>query len=190
MTYSVCVNISYNVSCFKSTYPVTISTGYLGFARKLERFSQLKSIVEFIRVQPFNPKCEINQVASEVEKLCKSSDFSYEQCTGISFLARQLNLMTVSPQGRRFSIDDITYYLNLMLRSRNAYDSVRRKFGFPTSRYLKRLFGSLTDPGSKRECEETVKTVFQNLQGKQKWCKILADEVHIKSPVCESRVLT
>ena len=37
--------------------------------------------------------------------------------------------------------------------------------------------------GSITECREVVSNAMVNLSGKQKWCKILADEVHIKPAI-------
>ena len=45
------------------------------------------------------------------------------------------------------------------------------------------MFGKLETPGSLQECKETVSAVMQRLDDKQKYCKILKDEVNIKSSI-------
>ena len=40
--------------------------------------------------------------------------------------------------------------------------------------------GKKLPPGSENECEHVISSVFSKLQGLQKYCKILLDEIYIK----------
>ena len=45
---------------------------------------------------------------------------------------------------------------------------------------MRNYFGKLGTPGSDQECKDVVKSVFLKLDGLEKYCKILLDEIYIK----------
>ena len=46
---------------------------------------------------------------------------------------------------------------------------------------LRSYFGKLGTPSFDAECQHIVNSVFEKLEGSQKFCKILLDEIHIKA---------
>ena len=48
---------------------------------------------------------------------------------------------------------------------------------------IKSYFGSLGTPGEIADCENTMKQVFSKLTDKERYCKVLVDEIHIKPAV-------
>ena len=42
---------------------------------------------------------------------------------------------------------------------------------------IRNYFGTLDTPGAIADCENTIKSVFSNLNGKQRYCKVLFDEI-------------
>ena len=53
----------------------------------------------------------------------------------------------------------------------------------PHSNTIKNYFGDLGSPGDLTECENIIKSVFSKLSGNKNYCKILVDEILIKSAV-------
>ena len=66
------------------------------------------------------------------------------------------------------------------LKSRSAYEEVRKLLAWPSAKTLKSYFGRLGTPGSKDECKRVIKSVFDKLDGDEKHYKILVDEIHIQ----------
>ena len=48
---------------------------------------------------------------------------------------------------------------------------------------MRNYFGKLGTPGADQECKDVVKSVFLKLDGLQKYCKILLDEIYIKPAI-------
>ena len=48
---------------------------------------------------------------------------------------------------------------------------------------IHKLFGNISTAGSVNECREVVSNTLGNFKEKQKWCKLLIDEVHIKPAI-------
>ena len=53
----------------------------------------------------------------------------------------------------------------------------------PSMKSIHKLFGNMSTAGSVNECREVVSNTLGNFKEKQKWCKLLIDEVHIKPAI-------
>ena len=173
ISFSINIAFDFKVICFKNQTKVPIRD-VLGFTCKLERFSQLESIIDFVSNFELTFQAEIVSISQKVREICESVSDEYQK-RRILFLARQLELCLYSENGRRYLPSDFKYAIELFLRSRNCYTGLRDIFVLPHPKTIKSLFGKLSDPGSIQECQEIVKSVFLNLNGPQKYCKILLD---------------
>ena len=95
-------------------------------------------------------------------------------------MSSQLDLIASKPEGRRYTDAQYQQANDLCLRGRNSYKAFRKFCILPSMKSLHKLFGCMSTVGSITEYREVVSNVMVNLSGKQKWCKILVDEVHIK----------
>ena len=50
----------------------------------------------------------------------------------------------------------------------------------PHPNIIKNFFGTLGDPGDVADCKNTMSQVLSKLTHKERYCKILVDEIHIK----------
>ena len=65
---------------------------------------------------------------------------------------------------------------------------MRKTLYFSHVKTIKSLFGKIESPGSINECKETVLKVFSTLNNEQSYCKVLADEIHMKPSVRYQKV--
>ena len=84
------------------------------------------------------------------------------------------------PNGYRYDRECVLEAINLFLRSRCAYKSLRGILILPSQKYLRSYFGKLGSPGSFNECKEVIDRVFLKLDDNKKICFISADEIYVK----------
>ena len=71
--------------------------------------------------------------------------------------------------------------MELMLRSRSCYKALDNILVLPDDiRTVMSYFGKLGSIDSIKECPEVMSNVFEPLTDLQKYCFIIADEIHIK----------
>ena len=73
--------------------------------------------------------------------------------------------------------------ISLYLRSRNCYNALREYLSLPHPNTIRNYFGTIDSPRALSDCENTIKSVFSSLNDKQKYCKIIFDEIHVKPAV-------
>ena len=66
--------------------------------------------------------------------------------------------------------------VSLYLRSQNCFKAMRQNT-------IKNYFGTIDIIGELHKCENTIKSVFTKLCDKQRHCKTIVDEIHIKPEV-------
>ena len=98
-------------------------------------------------------------------------------------ISGQLEKLTRGKNGRRYTPSEYTKAIDIHLKSRSANKAIRHHLILPHPKSIKGLFGKLETPGSLQEGKETVSAVMQCQDDKQKYYKILVDEVHIKQSV-------
>ena len=181
ISFSITITYNFKVTSFKEQIHVPIRQ-FFGFNSILERYSQLREIISF--VCDYEPELRTRfAYTSEIVKKNSQEILNNEQRERVEFLARQLELCSFTEHGRRYSAFDFKNAIGLFLRSRNCYSALREFLILPHPRRIESLFGTLSDPGSVQECTQVVKTVFMELEGPQKYCKILVDEVYIKPSI-------
>ena len=73
--------------------------------------------------------------------------------------------------------------ITLYLQSRSCYSALREYVTLPHPNTIKSFFGTLGNPGDIADCENTMKQVLSKLSHKERYCKILVDEIHIKPAI-------
>ena len=73
--------------------------------------------------------------------------------------------------------------ITLYLRSRSCYSALREYVTLAHPNTIKSFFGTLGNPGDIADCENTMKQVLSKLSQKERYCKILVDEIHIKPTI-------
>ena len=71
----------------------------------------------------------------------------------------------------------------LHLRNRICYNAMRRNLYFLDPNTMKNDFGTIGRPDELYECENTINSIFSKLTDKQRYYKILPDEIHIKPTI-------
>ena len=180
--FSISISNDFKVCCYKKGVKVPMREILTAFSAKLEFYSEINEMITKLTEYTIDINSYLSKFSNELKEL---TNFDIEGSKGkrIDFLADQLHLNTYELQGIRYSSDTITQALNLFLRSRNSYNSLRETLLLPHPDTLKSLFGKLGSPGSIKECSNVVSGVFSNLTDMQKHCKIIFDEIHIKPGV-------
>ena len=77
--------------------------------------------------------------------------------------------------------------ITLYLRSAD-FDQVLQKYlHLPHPNIIKSFFGTMNTSGSVSDCQKKIANVFNKLSEKEKYCKVLADEIYLKPAVRYSR---
>ena len=183
LIFSIFVSTDYKVKCYKNSSSIPVRNLINAFTVKLERFSQLRGIID--HVSNANPPLhdELRSVEKRLEDLCNHEDVDEKMKYRLTFFASQLRLSSYKPNGRRYTPFDIKVAIDLFLQSRNCYTAIRKTIYLPHPKRIKSLFGKIESPGSINKCKEVVQKVFSNLNNKQKYCKILADKMRIKPAI-------
>ena len=111
------------------------------------------------------------------------SDASDETKHRVTFLASQVFLSSYKSNGRWYTPFDIKVAIDIFLRSRNSYSALRQTVIVPHPNTIKLLFGKIETPGSINEGKEVMQSVFSELNEKQRYCKFLVDEMHIRPAI-------
>ena len=119
----------------------------------------------------------------DLNNIINSEDMDEEERTRIKILIDQLMLQSKELHGQRYDASMMKTAICLYLRSRNCYSALREYLTLPHPDAIKSYFGNLSSPGEIAECENTIKSVFTKLNDKERYCKILVDEIHIKPSV-------
>ena len=126
---------------------------------------------------------EILNLTNTINALSQSCINESEIQSKTTFLIEQLLLLSRKPNGLRYNSYMIKLAMSLYLKSRNCYSSLRNILSIPHPNTVKNYFGDLGMPGDFKECENTIKSVFEKLNGRERYCKLLVDEIHIKAAV-------
>ena len=148
-----------------------------GLVAKLERYSQLNKIIEYLmNGLSSDLNCELILCSNFLSDV---NDISDEVVAGksreINFLCEQMKLNTFEKHGERYAHHTMREAINLYLRSGNAYNAARDLLVLAQGKTIKKSFGKLGSP----ECSSVVKKVFEKLVGMERRSKILVDEIHI-----------
>ena len=188
--FSILIEDDFKVSAFKGSKSVNIREVVDRFTVKLSHYSQINAIVDYLNNLSFDVVNELKRTGNDLLMLINAAAPSDpitddpRKLKQIHFLSRQLTMHGTKLHGHRFGPSDIRDALELFLRSRNAYNALRRDYLIlPADQTLKSYFGKLNSPGSYAECENVVKNVFSSLDGLEKCCFISADEIYVKAAV-------
>ena len=184
VTYSVCININFSVICYKNSTHVPVRDLVGGFSARLERLSQLHSIIGKVKNFELNFSAEILSLQQRILSLVGNGKLDELQEKQIKFLCEQLKMhSSKSATGRRFTREIMNVAINLYLKSRSCYKQLSETLLLPTAKTVKSFFGKLGSPGSIEDCKRVVSDVFSSLDRKQKFCKIIIDEIHVKPSI-------
>ena len=182
VNYSVQITNEFSVSCYKGNTSVPVRE-YLGFVVKIERYSQLNSIISKLEDFEVDLPSKLKNMGEQLSLLASNDEMDDEQKIQLQFLAEQLQLQSQSANNRRYSAFTVNIAISAYLRSRNCYAAFRDTLALPHPKTIKNYFGKLGTPGSLEECSKVIATVFNKLEGSQIFCKILFDEIHIKPSI-------
>lgn len=84
-------------------------------------------------------------------------------------------------KGRQYSSNSMTQAINLFLESRSADNSFKSTLTLPHPDTLKSLCGKFKSPGSIKECDTVINSVF--LKACKDTGKIIFDAIHIRPGV-------
>ena len=177
--FTVIIGQDFKVTCYNYS-KLTSVRHLLGFSAKLEKYSQLNKIIESINKLSPDLNSELISCSKFLADVTDVNDTNAEQNLKIRFLCDQMELSTFEKHGARYPSHTMRESINLYLRSRNAYDALRYLLVLPHERTIKNYFGKLGSADSVAECSTVTRNVFEKLEGVERHCKILVDEIHIK----------
>lgn len=178
--YSIVVYHDFNVECFSFNNKVSVRE-LLGFSAKLEKYAQLDSIITKMCCAKADLKSEVSNFSKFINEI--SEDSGTENSAKVRFLCEQLQLIESKKHGERYSGFLMKESINIFLKSRNAYNSLRELLVLPHKNTIMSYFGQLGSNQSIQDCTSVVMNVISKLSGVEKHCKILCDEIHIKPGV-------
>lgn len=183
--FSIIIHENFSVDCFKSNYRVPVRS-LLGFSARLEKYSQLRAIIDYVRKYFIDPTDSAVMFGTQLEELLENNtDDDDELQRRILFLCEQLQMLSTDSKGNRYSKTPVTFRtaLTLFLRSRNCYNELRKTLNLPHPKTIKSSFGKLGTPGTDEECRKTIEKVFATLEGNQLFIKIMVDEIHVQASI-------
>ena len=182
--YSLSIFKDLSILSYRGSTKVHCNDLINGFTYKIERYSQIPVILERVKTAEHNVKQEFENACRNIRNIIESADNVDDDAKSkIQFLTDQLLLLSKKPNGLRYDPSMMKTAISLYLRSRNCYAVLREYIALPHPNTIKNYFGDLGSPGDLNECENTIKSVFDKLSGNEKYCKILVDEIHIKTAV-------
>ena len=183
VSFSVFIDSDFKVTAFRKHIQIPLRDVVRSFTHKLERYSELDMILTKLSEYQIPVTNLLEKCSGEIVEILHHEDVSSSQKHQLDFLSRQLLIQRSNPTGRRYCAQTVYDALNLFLRNKNCYRQLRKLIALPDSTTLRQYFGKLGTPGSENECEHVISSVFSKLQGLQKYCKILLDEIYIKPAI-------
>ena len=183
LTFSLTIFKDFSILCYRGCTKVSCNDLINGFSYKVERYSQIFAILERLRKCKHNIQEEFQQASRNINDIVELADMDDDEISKVKFLIDQLLLQSRKMHGQRYDASMMKTAICLYLRSQNCYSALRDYLVLPHPDTIKKYFGDLASPGDLTECENTIKSVFDKLSGKEKYCKILMDEIHIKPAI-------
>ena len=184
LLFSVNITKEMKVVAFKKRMQIPLRDIIQSFSAELKYFSEVRAIIEKLISFEVPVANILKKVSADIANLSQDSKMSNVQVKQLNFMSRQLSLQSFKAGGRRYSAQTVYDALNLFLRNKNCYKEIRKLLALPSDVSLRQYFGKLGTPGVEGECRNVVTAVFSKLEGAQKYCKILVDEIYIKPAVC------
>ena len=173
LEYIIQISSDFTLSTRKHSTKVAIPRNYLGFQKKLSSWSQLESIIQFVKNSSVSFLQELQQFSDNIRQ-CNLQDVDQN---ALEILLELLELSGVDPNGRRYSAKLTLTSLNLYLRNKNCYKLLRSILPFPHSKSLTFNLGPFHQTASEDESQRTCRLVFQDSIRKE--CGVILDEVHV-----------
>ena len=179
--FSIEISTDFKVTYYVKSSKVNVRNLINAFNHKLEKYSQLNNIISVLGDTNVSLNDEVKTCTKKVVEFCQLAD-DPDRIQHYEMISGQLEKSTCGNNGRHYTPSEYTKSIDIYLKSRSAYKAIRHHLILPHPKSIKGLFGKLETPGY-LQCKETVSAVMQCLDDKQKYCKILVDEVYIKPSV-------
>lgn len=180
---SVSINVSQSFSVSAVHYNTAVPIrDLLGFAAKLNSWSQLEAIVCRVMAYPLLVKIECEAIAQHLQLTHTLKDSTIHQdSVRTNFLCDQLRLHGLPLESRRYTITTIIQSIRLYLMGSTSYAEIRKLLCLPHPNTLKKNLGSVKTVGGKRDCENIVNSYFSIIsESQRKNCLLIFDEIYIK----------
>lgn len=175
-----CISITPNfrVTAFRRNTAVAIRD-LLGMQWKLEKWSQLRAILDRVMNYQLSSKTEIKASVKELQSKLEISD---DNSSCYDFLLEQLVLKVTEEHGRHYSAKTMLIATELFLNSRSAYRKLSNNLAIPTQNTTMKNLGSFATMGSAEQVRRISSTVFASKDSRIK-CILLFDEVYVKPSI-------
>ena len=178
MAFSLQIFRDYTISCYKGYTKVTYNDLINSFSHKIEKYSQVIDILNRLKKAEYDIAEELKGVAANIQDILDSDEnLDESEKEKVKFLIDQMS------HGRKYDETRMKNAISLYLRSRNCYNLLREYLHLPHPNTIRNYFGTLDTPGAITDCENTIKSVLSKVKGKQRYCRLLFDEIHIKPSV-------
>ena len=149
LKYCLIIHKDFKVEAYRGRKKIPTRDIIKGFSAKLERFSQIDKILNRLEDTPLDIKHELRACGAKILDLANEIDDD-EKYSGqkrrMTFTAKQIILL----QRRSYTTDDMLEAINLYLRSRSSYKSLRELLVLPSPNTVREYFGK---HGSHRWCQ-------------------------------------
>ena len=184
MLFSLEIFKDATLSCFKGNTKICCNDLINSFTYKMEKFSQIKLILERLKETKHHLPEEPSQTASYIKSLLDYESPEDREINKVECLIDQLHIFSKQHHGQRYGAAMMKTALSLYLRSRNCYQALMEYLYLPHPNTIKIYFGTLdTRANVLTDCQDTIATVFNKLSGKEKYFKVLVDEIQVKLAV-------
>ena len=140
---SVVIYRDFNVICFSFNSKVAVRD-ILGFSAKLQKYTELDAIILRLNNSKVDLKAEVSNFVKFLIEICDTVD-NTEKLVKIRFLCEQLKLTLSKKHGERYTGYIMKESMNLFLKSRNAYNSLRELLILPHKNHNHGLFRKIRD---------------------------------------------
>ena len=149
LKYCLIIHKDFKVEAYRGRKKIPTRDIIKGFSAKLERFSQIDKILNRLEDTPLDIKHELRACGAKILDLANEIDDD-EKYSGqkrrMTFTAKQILLL----QRCSYTTDDMLEAINLYLRSRSSYKSLRELLVLPSPNTVREYFGK---HGSHRWCQ-------------------------------------
>ena len=172
------------LSCFKGNSKICYNDLINSFTHKIAKFSQIELVLERLKEPKHHLPEEPSQTASYIKSILDSESPGDSEINKVEYLIDQLHLLSKQHHGQRYDAAMMKTAISLYLCSSACYQALMEYLYLPHPNTIKSYFGTLDTPGNVlTDCQNTIATVFNKLSGKEKYFKVLVDEIQVKPAV-------
>ena len=157
--HSVFISDNFHVEAYRRQSKIPTRDIINGFSNTVTKYSQIDHIINRLKVASVDISSEIRFAGNSILSLLDEfeiDEIDVKKRRQIKFIGTQLLALDCN----RYTPDLMVNAVNIYLRSRNEYTTIRELLVLPCPKTIRDYFGKQGIAGSLIECERTLSNVF------------------------------